>query len=218
MKGASVFNRLGQRYPSLAPCMKDIEEASVIIINSYLEGGKLMVCGNGGSSTDADHIVTELMKSFESGRPVSQELEGRLSELSERGDYLAQKLERGLPAISLSSHSALATAIINDIDGNLVFAQQIVGYGQVKDVLMAISCSGNSQNIVDACITARAMKLKVIGLTGMTGGRMKPYCDVVISVPETETALVQELHLPVLHALCRQIENHFFPGHISDED
>jgi len=218
MKDASVFNRLGKRYPSLASCMKDIEEASEIIINSFAKGGKLLVCGNGGSSTDADHIVAELMKSFESGRPVSHELAGRLSEVSERGKYLAQKLEHGLPAISLSSHTALATAIINDIEGNMVFAQQIVGYGQEKDVLMAISCSGNSQNIVDACITARAMKLKVVGLTGMTGGGMNLYCDVVINVPEKRTALIQELHLPVLHALCRQIENHFSPGHNSDEN
>jgi D-sedoheptulose 7-phosphate isomerase len=193
--------------------MKVIGEASEMIIRSYSNGGKLLVCGNGGSSSDADHIVGELMKSFESNRPVSKDLADRLADISERGKYLALKLESGLPAISLSSQTALTTAIVNDIDGNMVFAQQVLGYGQNKDVLIAISCSGNSQNIIDACITAKAMNLKVIGLTGMTGGKMKQYCDILITVPEKRTAWVQELHLPVLHALCLQIENHFFSDH-----
>jgi phosphoheptose isomerase len=213
MSNDPVLYQLGQRYPSLISCMKVIEEASEMIIRSYSNGGKLLVCGNGGSSSDADHIVGELMKSFESNRPVSKDLADRLADVAERGKYLAQKLECGLPAISLSSQTVLTTAIVNDIDSNMIFAQQVLGYGQNKDVLIAISCSGNSQNIIDACITAKALKLKIIGLTGMTGGKMKQYCDVLINVPEKRTAWVQELHLPILHALCLQIENHFFSNH-----
>jgi len=158
--------------------------------------------------------VGELMKSFELKRPIEKDIAEKLTEVSgERGKYLAQKLESGLPAISLSSQTALTTAICNDIDANLVFAQQVIGYGRYKDVLFAISSSGNSQNVVDACITTKAMNLKVIGLTGMTGGKMKQYCDILVNVPEKRTVYVQELHLPVLHALCLLVENHFYGNH-----
>jgi phosphoheptose isomerase len=213
MSNDQILNLLCERYPLLNSVKNAVGEAAEIIIECYSGGGKLLICGNGGSSSDADHTVGELMKSFESYRPVSKDLADMLAKVSDRGKYLAPMLESGLPAISLSSQTALTTAIVNDIDGNLIYAQQVLGYGQNKDVLMAISCSGNSQNIIDACITARALKLKVIGLTGITGGKMKQYCDLLINVPEKRIALIQELHLPVLHALCLQIENHFFPNH-----
>lgn len=211
MSNDPILNQLCERHPLLSTLKQAIVEAAEIIISSYTAGGKLLVCGNGGSSSDSEHIVGELMKSFELKRPIEKVIAEKLVKVSgERGKYLAQKLECGLPAISLSSQTALTTAICNDIDANLVFAQQIIGYGRDNDVLIAISTSGNSQNVVDACITAKAMNLKVIGLTGMSGGKMKQYCDILVNVPEKLTAYVQELHLPVLHALCLIIENHFY--------
>jgi phosphoheptose isomerase len=211
MNNNNVLNQLCERYPLLVSVKGTISEAAEMIIYSYSQGGKLLICGNGGSSSDSEHLVGELMKSFESERPINKDFAAKLNELhGERGRYLAQKLENGLSAISLSSQTALITAICNDIDANLIFAQQVIGYGSEKDVLIAISTSGNSQNVIDACITAKAMNMKVIGLTGMTGGKMKHYCDILVNIPEKRTAYVQELNLPVLHALSLIIENHFY--------
>ena len=202
------------RHSSLSPFKKVIGEAAELIISCYSGGGKVLVCGNGGSSSDSDHIVGELMKSFELKRPVGKDVEQKLMKVSgERGKYIAQKLECGLPAISLSSQTSLTTAICNDIDADLVFAQQVIGYGKENDVLIALSTSGNSQNVVDACITAKSLNMKVIGLTGISGGKMKQFCDILIDVPEKRTAFVQELHLPVFHTLCLLIENHFYGNH-----
>ncbi|MFZ0282163.1 MAG: SIS domain-containing protein, partial [Bacteroidales bacterium] len=166
---------------------------------------------NGGSSSDADHLVAELMKSFEVKRPLPEDLKMRLAKADEvGGKYLAETLEGGLPAISLSAHSALATAVANDIDGDLVFAQQVSVYATGKDILIGISTSGNSQNVIYALITARALNIKTIGITGKTGGKMKQFCDILINVPESRTAWVQELHLPVLHTICLIVEDHFY--------
>ena len=206
-----LVNQLCERYPSLLAVKPAIEEASNQLIACYEQGGKVLACGNGGSCADADHIVGELMKSFELKRPVKENIQQKLAELApERGSYLASHLQQGLPAISLTAHTALATAVSNDIDGTLIFAQQVIGYGKAGDVLIAISSSGNSQNVVDACLVAKAMNVKVIGLTGETGGKMKELCDVLINVPGCRTAFVQELHLPVYHVLCLAIEHHFF--------
>jgi D-sedoheptulose 7-phosphate isomerase len=211
MRNNKSIDQLCERYPVLSDLRNNISEASGLIIDCYTNGGKLLICGNGGSSADADHLTGELMKSFESGRPLDDSFKKRLQEISgTRGKYLAVKLEHSLPAISLSSNTVLTTAISNDIDPSLVFAQQLMGYGNENDVLIGISTSGNSQNIIDACITAKALNLKVIGITGKTGGKMKHYCDVLVKVPETRTALIQELHLPVLHTICRIAENFFY--------
>jgi D-sedoheptulose 7-phosphate isomerase len=211
MDREKLLDLLCEKYPALAGIKRNIDDASEAIIRCYEKGGKLLICGNGGSSTDADHLAGELMKSFESGRPLDDSFRQRLHEISEiRGRYLAAKLEHSLPAISLSSNTSITTAISNDIDPALIFAQQVMGYGNEEDVLIGISTSGNSQNIVDACITAKALNLNVIGITGKTGGKMKHYCDVLVNVPEKGTASVQELHLPVLHTICRIIENHFY--------
>jgi D-sedoheptulose 7-phosphate isomerase len=204
---------LCERHPELGQLKKSIAEAADIIIECYLKGGKVLVCGNGGSSSDSDHIVGELMKSFESFRPIDGRIADKLSEISgARGRYLSEKLESGLPAISLTSQTALITAICNDIDASLIFAQQVIGYGKEADVLIGLSTSGNSQNVVDACITARAINMKVIGLTGITGGIMKEHCNVLLNVPEKRTAHVQELILPLFHAICLLIETHFYPN------
>ena len=211
MNNTSLLHVLCERYPALSILESSIGAAANAIIDCYSTGGKLLICGNGGSSSDADHMVGELMKCFESVRPLQQSTKESLIKTEGiRGRYLAQKLERGLPAISLSAHAAVSTAIANDIDPNLIFAQQVNVYGTDKDILIAISSSGNSQNVVDACITAKAFNMKVIGMTGKTGGKMKKFCDILINVREIRTAYVQELHLPVLHTLCLIAEKHFF--------
>ena len=199
------------RYPDLEPCRTDISEACSVLIDCYSNNGKLLLCGNGGSCADADHIVGELMKSFEKRRPVDKDLEDGLKSISnERGEYIGKKLQSALPAISLNAHSSLISAISNDVDPSLIFAQQVAGYGRAGDVLIAISTSGNSQNIVDAAITAKAKGLTVIGLTGQNGGKVKQYCDISICVPSQSTPEVQEFHLPIYHTICKIVENRFF--------
>lgn len=211
MNNDKSIDQLFERYPALSDLRNNISDAAEMIIDCYKNGGKLLICGNGGSSADADHLTGELMKSFESGRPLDDSFKKRLHEISgTRGKYLAVKLEHSLPAISLSSNTVLTTAISNDVDPSLVFAQQLMGYVNENDVLIGISTSGNSQNIIDACITAKALNIKVIGITGKTGGKMKQYCNVLVNVPETRTAMIQELHLPVLHTICRIAENFFY--------
>ncbi|MBT3382249.1 MAG: SIS domain-containing protein [Prolixibacteraceae bacterium] len=205
------IQQLVKRYSQLAELKNEIERAGKAIIDSYENGGKVLVCGNGGSASDSDHIVGELMKSFEVKRPVNQILKTNLKNVaSDRGWYLSEKLQQGLPAISLTAHSALISAVANDIDGDLVFAQQVTGYGNKGDILIGMSTSGNSQNVIDALIVAKAKNLVTIGFTGKTGGKMKEFCDILINVPESRTAFVQELHLPIYHILCLEVENHFF--------
>jgi D-sedoheptulose 7-phosphate isomerase len=199
------------RYPQLITVKNEIQKATDCLIMCYQQDRKVLVCGNGGSCSDSDHIVGELMKSFEYKRPIGKSLKNQLSEFAgERGIYLAEKLQQGLPTISLTAHSALITAIANDIDADLIFAQQVISYGNTGDVLIGISSSGNSQNIVDAIITAKAKGMVVIGLTGETGGKIKLFCDILINVPGQRTAFVQELHLPVYHTICLMVENYFF--------
>jgi D-sedoheptulose 7-phosphate isomerase len=211
VKNDILLEELIGRYPQLVSVINEIQKAADCLINCYQQGGKVLVCGNGGSCSDSDHIVGELMKGFENMRPVGETLKNQLSAVAgERGTYLAGKLQQGLPAISLTAHTALITAVANDTDANLIFAQQVVGYGNAGDVLIGISSSGNSQNVVDALITARVKGMEVIGLTGETGGKMKEFCDILINVSGRRTAFVQELHLPVYHTLCLMIENHFF--------
>jgi D-sedoheptulose 7-phosphate isomerase len=207
----SLLDDLIGRYPRLSPVKSEIAKAAESMIKCYQKGGKLLICGNGGSSSDSGHIAGELMKSFEQKRPVEGILRNNLlASDSERGLYLAEKLQHGFPAIALTVHNDLISAIANDTDADLIFAQQVVGYGNPGDVLIAISTSGNSRNVLDAIITARAKGMVVIGLTGETGGKMKSLCEILINVPGKSTALVQELHLPVYHTLCRLVENAFF--------
>jgi D-sedoheptulose 7-phosphate isomerase len=206
-----LVDRLCERYPALTTVKPAIEAACNQLIACYENGGKVLVCGNGGSCADADHIVGELMKSFELKRPIKTAIQEKLAAIDpERGSYLASQLQQGLPAISLNAHTALTTAVANDIDGEVIFAQQVIGYGHPDDILLAISSSGNSRNVLDACLVAKAMNLKVIGLTGETGGKMKTYSDILINVPGSRTFLIQELHQPVYHVLCLAVEHHFF--------
>ena len=180
------------------------------LIASYDHGGKLMICGNGGSAADCEHIAGELMKGFEMARPLSAPDRARLSALGGDGDRLADSLQYGLPALSLVSHTALTTAIANDIAGDMIFAQQVWAIGQQQDVLLTISTSGTSKNVLLAAQTARAKQIAVIGMTGQSGGALADLCDVLISVPSDIVAQIQQMHMPIYHEICRRIEAHYF--------
>ena len=199
------------RYPQLDPCRESITRAYLYICSVFENGGKLLIVGNGGSAADAEHIVGELMKAFKSPRTLSkEEQEALLSIDPQDGKVLAQKLQGALPAIALDGHVALTTAYMNDCEPLLCFAQQVNGYGREGDAFLGISTSGNSKNVVYAAITAKAKGMKVIALTGAKDSRLSALADVTIQVPETETYIIQELHLPVYHALCLMLEAHFF--------
>lgn len=205
------LSTLCSRYPALTGLRDNIAEAAEMIISCYNQGGKLLVCGNGGSCADAEHLTAELMKSFEKERPLDQSFIDRLCEISpERGRFLGEKLSHALPAIPLTSNTALTTAVSNDTDSSLIFAQQLIGYGNEGDILIGLSTSGNSVNVIDACITARALNMNIIGFTGSSGGKMKQFCDILINVPETRTAWVQELLLPAMHTVCLIVEDFFY--------
>lgn len=201
------------RYPSLQSIREDIVNAYWIMEECYEKGGKLLIAGNGGSAADSEHIAGELMKRFKIPRPVSAEFSEKLKQIDpDRGTQLAKNLECSLMAIPLVAHEALTTAYINDVDGLGVFAQQLFGYGRAGDVFLAISTSGNSKNIINATVVARALGIKIVGLTGANGGELAKVSDVVIKVPEKETYMIQELHLPVYHCLCLMLEDKFFGG------
>lgn len=211
MKQIIVPVELLRRYPELSVVETEIARAAGYLVKCFESGGKLLICGNGGSSSDSGHIAGELMKGFEHKRPLGESFRKQLVEKGgSRGEYIASKLQHGFPVISLSAHTALITAVANDIDPDLIFAQQVAAYGKKDDVLLAISTSGNSKNVIDAVITALAKEMKVIGLTGETGGSMKAMCDILLNVPGTRTSSVQELHFPLYHALCLMVENYFY--------
>ena len=205
------LNHLIDRYPKLIVCKEDIMRAYELLEAAYQSGRKLLVCGNGGSASDSEHIVGELMKEFKLKRKIYGNQATALKEIDpELGQVLADNLQGALPAISLTGHSALQTAYMNDAVPELVFAQQVNGYGKAGDVFLGISTSGNSKNVLYAAVTAKSKGLKVIGLTGARENKLMKYADVCIRVPETETYKIQELHLPVYHCLCLMLEDKFF--------
>lgn len=195
------MDNIFERYPELKYCESNIEKALSLIIETYKNNGKILVCGNGGSAADSEHIVGELMKGFLLKREISDD---RLSA------DLKDNLQGALPAISLCSQTALMTAFNNDLDPDYVFAQQVYGYGKESDLLIAISTSGNSKNILKAVEVANAMGVKTVALTGGTGGKIKEKATVTICVPSTETYKIQEYHLPIYHYLCAKVEEEFF--------
>lgn len=202
---------LMQRYPVLESCRQDIIDGYLVMEEAYENNHKLLIAGNGGSAADSEHIAGELMKRFKTPRKVSDEFAKKLCEVDpDRGPSLAKNLECGLMAIPLVAHEALTTAYINDVDGLGVFAQQLFGYGREGDVFLGISTSGNSKNVMSATVVARALGIKVVGLTGAMGGELASVADVVVKVPETETYMIQELHLPIYHCWCLMLEEHFF--------
>lgn len=206
-----MLNELLERYPALKCIENDISSAADMLIEGFRGGNKLLLCGNGGSCADCEHIVGELMKGFLSLRPLTDIQKKQMKEnCPDINDVYLSKLQRAVPAISLPSFTALNTAFCNDVDPELVFAQSLMGLGNQNDMLICISTSGNSANVVAAAKTAKALGLKTIGLTGKSGGKLKEICDVCLCVPETETFKVQELHLPVYHYLCAKVEKEIF--------
>lgn len=205
------FERLQQRYPDLGDTVPSVQAAYQILSATFHAGGKLLICGNGGSAADSDHIVGELMKGFELPRPIDEELRQRLTRFDvKRGAYLASRLQKALPAISLSGHAALSTAISNDTAGDMVYAQQVLGYGRAGDTLIGISTSGHSANVLNALHVASALEMHTIGLTGQSGGKMRDLCEVTICAPSQRTLEIQERHLAIYHALCIALEQEFF--------
>lgn len=206
-----MLNELLKRYPCLESTREDIIRAENALITAFKNGNKLLICGNGGSCADCEHIVGELMKGFLSKRPLSEKQKAEMkANCPEIEDKYLLLLQRAVPAIALPSFTALNTAFCNDVEPELVFAQSLMGLGKKDDVLLCISTSGNSKNVVAAALTAKALGIKTIGLTGKTGGKLKSICDICVCVPETETFKVQELHLPVYHYLCARVEEELF--------
>ena len=213
----AAVDTLITRYPALAACAADVRAAVEALVDSYRAGGKLIVCGNGGSASDAEHIVGELMKGFLLPRHLGEDLLEKLHETCDvidprMVDYFMQNLQGALPAISLPSQLAISTAFSNDQAPDLTFAQQVLGLGKSEDVLLGITTSGNSKNVLYAFRMAKALGLKTIALTGASGGKCVTggYADITIKAPADETYMIQEYHLPIYHTLCIAVEEEFF--------
>ena len=210
-RAAPFVADVARRYPELVVCTAAIADVVTRLTACFVAGGTLLLCGNGGSAAAADHIAAELVKGFERRRPLSEEVAGRLEAAHPLlGARLRAGLAGGLPAISLAAHGAFLTAQINDADPLLVFAQGVVAYGRAGDVLMCLSTSGDSPNVVAAAATARALDITVVAITGASGGALRDVSDVVVAVPASGAAAVQELHLPVYHTICRAVEAVFW--------
>jgi len=210
-KPKKILDGLISEYIALKVCEGEIWDSFLILQESFTLGGKLLICGNGGSAADAEHIVGELMKSFLLKRPLEEKESTKIKTcFPNEWEYLSQNLQRALPSISLVSQTSISSAYINDVKPDMVFAQQVYGYGKEGDVLLGISTSGNSQNVVNAVKIAKAFGLKTIGLTGGNGGFLKSICDITIIAPASGTPKVQEYHLPIYHALCAMLESYFF--------
>lgn len=205
-----ILNELTERYPALKVAKNDISAAFEALLASVKSGGKIMICGNGGSAADSAHIVGELMKSFKKTRPIDAKTAARLKEYGKEGARLALSLEGAISAVALTENGAFLTAFSNDKDASVAFAQQVYGLGEQRDALVCISTSGNSENCVLAAVAAKATEIKTVALTGAGGGKLASLADVCVKVPETETYKVQELHLPVYHCLCAMIEEEIF--------
>ena len=206
-----ILEELMERYPELKEQRDNILAVYKVLEESYVNGGQLLVAGNGGSAADSEHIVGELMKAFIKPRKMDTTLQDKLKSIDKNlGEVLADNLQGALPSIAVTGHVGLSTAYLNDCNPLLSFAQQVNGFGREGDVFLGISTSGNSENILYALVTAKAKGMKTIGLSGRDGGKMKEFCDEIIIVPEKETFKIQELHLPVYHALCLMLEERFF--------
>ena len=206
-----ISDDLISRYKVLSVCRNDIEGAFNLLKSCFENDRKVLICGNGGSASDSSHIVGELMKGFMNKRRLSDVMKSKLEDADlVRGKFLGENLQGSLPAIALNSHTSLTSAVANDMNCNLIYAQQVLGYGREGDVLIGISTSGNAENVINAAVTAKASGLYVIGMTGETGGALLEFCDVCIRVPSAIVPHIQELHLPVYHTLCAMIEEYFF--------
>ena len=205
------WNMLMEHHPSLAVCKEDMDKALAALIACYEQGGKLLLCGNGGSCADCDHISGELLKGFLKMRPLSDEQKDAMrANCPTLDEDTLSRLQGGLPAVPLAALTALNTAFCNDVDPSLLFAQGVMGLGKAGDILIAMSTSGNAANVCAAAKVAKGLGLTVLALTGEKGGKLAELADICIRVPQTDTYAVQELHLPVYHYLCAAVEEHFF--------
>ena len=209
----SHLSRLTERYPALASCASDIAAAFDVLQNLFSSGNKLLICGNGGSAADSEHMVGELMKGFMKPRKIPAADAAKVEKSGGAdGAAVSARLQGALPAIALTSQVSLNTAVSNDTHAEMIFAQQVYGLGRKGDAVLGISTSGNARNVINAFIVARALELKTIALTGRSGGLLPPFADIVIRVPADSVLEIQELHLPVYHALCVELEDRFFPS------
>jgi len=200
-----------KEHPALVVCEENILQAYELLKITYEKGGKVLVCGNGGSAADSEHIVGELMKGFMLPRKIPANMQAKIKlAAATNGDYISDNLQGALPAISLVSQSAIISAYANDIAADMIFAQQVYGYGKAEDCFIGLSTSGNAKNVLYAAETAKALGLKTIAFTGQSGGMLKDVCDVTIRVPSDSTPRIQEYHLPIYHTLCMMVEEAFF--------
>ena len=204
-----IFEKLFVDYPALGVCRDSVADAYFILKSTYDKGGKVLVCGNGGSAADCEHIVGELMKGFRLKRTLTETEVSAFSSY-ENGEEIAKTLQKGLPAISLVSHTGLMTAFMNDCDADSIFAQQVYAYMNEGDSLIALSTSGNSENVCRACITAKVKGGKVVAFTGANGGKILALCDATVRLPSADTAQIQEYTLPLYHCLCAMLEEEYF--------
>ncbi|WIH84036.1 SIS domain-containing protein [Brachyspira pilosicoli] len=198
-----------ERFKELEPIKGNIDSAIESIISCYKNGNKVLIAGNGGSACDSEHIAGELLKSFVKKRPIKEEIRKELLSM-EDGEYIADNLEAPLRAIALTSHMGLSTAYLNDRDPYLIFAQQLLGFGDKGDVFIAISTSGNAKNIIHACKVAKAMGIKIISFTNNHGGKLAEMADIAIKAPAKETYIAQEYHEAIYHEICIRVEEYFF--------
>ena len=205
-----ILAELGQRYPALCGVTADVEKVFCLLKDCFERGNRVYLCGNGGSASDCEHIVGELVKSFKKNRPLAVEYAQKIKDSGVEGEMICANLDGGLPAISLCGHPSLTTAYMNDKNPDFTFAQQVNVWGRAGDTLITLSTSGNSKNCVYASHVAKAKDMQVVFLGGGTGGKLKDIADASIVVPEKETFKVQELHLPVYHCLCAMLEEEFF--------
>ncbi|MCI2105452.1 MAG: SIS domain-containing protein [Intestinimonas sp.] len=207
----AIISNLSRRYPALKSCESSVEAEAEVLLRCFTDGGKLLVCGNGGSASDSEHIVGELMKTFMLDRPLDTSMCEKLrTAYPEHAEKMIANLQRAVPAISLVSETALMTAYTNDNSAEMAFAQQVLSYGRPGDMLLAITTSGNSVNVLNAARIARVTGVEVLGLTGESGGKIKSLSDVCICVPSSITYQIQEYHLPIYHCLCACVENELF--------
>ncbi|MBN8217334.1 MAG: SIS domain-containing protein [Spirochaetes bacterium] len=217
MTNEEIADDLVRRYPPLSACRQAWLDAMALLKRSYEGGGKLLTCGNGGSASDAEHIVGELLKGFRSKRLLDPAFAEALRKLYPAdAEAILARLEWPLPAVALTSHLAFTTAFGNDNQWVYAYAQQLLGLGKAGDALLAISTSGNSKNVVAAAQVAKARGIATIGLTGSKGGRLAEICDVTVKAPADAVYLIQEFHLPIYHAICFALEERFFPGQRRD--
>lgn len=195
-----------RKHPEISPMRARMERCVEMLTAAFQNGGQLLICGNGGSCADADHIVGEMVKSFRVARPLDTALSERLRAQGPRGGRLADCLQSGLPAINLAAHSALMTAMENDVGGAYIYAQQVAAYGRPGDILLGISTSGHAENVLNAGLCARAKGMRLIALTGRDGGKMNGLFDLVLCAPGGSTEEIQDTHSVVYHAICACVE------------